>query len=61
MCFSNHVLYRDTDPNILEWSTMDGNKIPQNILDEVKEKSMNNQRQSNKSKKKDGGWPAYFS
>ena len=39
MCFSNHVLYRDTDPNILEWGTIDGNKIPQNILDEVKEKS----------------------
>ena len=39
MCFSNHVLYRDTDPNILEWGTIDGNKIPQNVLDEVKEKS----------------------
>jgi len=39
MCFSNHILYRDTDPNILEWGTIDGNKIPQNILDEVKEKS----------------------
>jgi alpha-ketoglutarate-dependent taurine dioxygenase len=39
MCFSNHVLYRDTDPNILEWGTIDGNKISQNILDEVKEKS----------------------
>ena len=39
MCFSNHVLYRDTDPNILEWGTVDGNKIPQNVLDEVKEKS----------------------
>jgi alpha-ketoglutarate-dependent taurine dioxygenase len=39
MCFSNHVLYRDTDPNILEWGTIDGDKIPQNILDEVKEKS----------------------
>jgi len=39
MCFSNHVLYRDTDPNILEWGTVDGNKIPQNFLDEVKEKS----------------------
>ena len=39
MCFSNHVLYRVTDPNILEWGTIDGNKIPQNILDEVKEKS----------------------
>ena len=39
MCFSNHVLYRDTDPNILEWGTIDGNKIPQNFLDEVKEKS----------------------
>ncbi len=39
MCFSNHILYRDTDPNILEWGTIDGNKISQNILDEVKEKS----------------------
>ena len=39
MCFSNHVLYRDTDPNILEWGTVDGNKIPQNVLDEVKKKS----------------------
>ncbi len=39
MCFSNHILYRDTDPNILEWGTIDGSKIPQNILDEVKEKS----------------------
>ena len=39
MCFANHVLYRDTDPNILEWGTIDGNKIPQNVLDEVKEKS----------------------
>ena len=39
MCFSNHVLYRNTDPNILEWGTIDGNKIPQNFLDEVKEKS----------------------
>jgi len=39
MCFSNHVLYRNTDPNILEWGTIDGNKIPQNVLDEVKEKS----------------------
>jgi alpha-ketoglutarate-dependent taurine dioxygenase len=39
MCFSNHILYRDTDPHILEWGTIDGRKIPQNILDEVKEKS----------------------
>ena len=39
MCFSNHILYRDTDPNILEWGTIDGNKISQNILDEVIEKS----------------------
>lgn len=39
MCFSNHTLYRDTDPNIVEWGTIDNNKIPQNILDEVKEKS----------------------
>jgi len=39
MCFSNHVLYRETDPNILEWATIHGKKIPRNILDEVKEKS----------------------
>jgi len=39
MCFSNHILYRDTDPHILEWGTIDGRKIPQNILDDVKEKS----------------------
>ena len=39
MCFSNHLLNRDTDPNILEWGTIDGKKIPQDILDEVKEKS----------------------
>jgi alpha-ketoglutarate-dependent taurine dioxygenase len=39
MCFANHVLNRGTDPTILEWGPIDGNKIPQNILDEVNEKS----------------------
>jgi hypothetical protein len=39
MCFSNHLLNRDTDPIILEWGTIDGNKMPQNFLDEVREKS----------------------
>ena len=39
MCFSNHTLYEDTDPTIIEWGTINGNKIPQNILDETNKKS----------------------
>jgi len=39
MCFSNHTLYKDTDPTIIEWGTIDDNKIPQNILDETNKKS----------------------
>jgi len=39
MCFSNHTLYKDTDPTIIEWGTINGDKIPQNILDETNKKS----------------------
>ena len=39
MCFSNHTLYKDTDPTIIEWGTINGNKIPQNISDETNKKS----------------------
>ena len=39
MCFSNHTLYRNTDPTIVNWSTIYNNKIPKNILDETNTKS----------------------
>ena len=39
MCFSNHTLYRNTDPTIVNWSTIFNNKIPKNILDETNTKS----------------------
>ena len=39
ICFSNHTLYMDTDPTIIEWGTIDGNKIPKEILDEANKKS----------------------
>jgi len=39
MCFSNHTLYKNTDPTIIEWGTIDGKKIPNKFLDETNQKS----------------------
>lgn len=36
LCFSNHVLYRNTDPTIKKWGTLGLKKIPRNILEDVK-------------------------
>ncbi len=39
MCFSNHTLYKNTDSTIIKWGTIDGKKIPTDILDETTKKS----------------------
>ena len=39
LCFSNHVLYRNTDPTIKKWGTIGQKKIPAKILNDVKKKS----------------------
>lgn len=39
LCFSNHTLYKNTDPTIINWGTIDNKKIPYNIIKEVEEKS----------------------
>ena len=36
LCFSNHVLYRNTDPTIKKWGIIGQKKIPKKILDDVK-------------------------
>lgn len=36
LCFSNHVLYRNTDPTIKKWGIMGLKKIPKDILEDVK-------------------------
>ena len=39
MCFSNHTLYKNTDPTIIKWGTINGKKIPRDILEETTQKS----------------------
>tara|TARA_Y100001970_G_C14259135_1_gene878176 strand:+ start:10920 stop:11822 length:903 start_codon:yes stop_codon:yes gene_type:complete len=39
LCFSNHVLYQNTDPTIKKWGTFGQKKIPKKILKNVKENS----------------------
>lgn len=39
LCFSNHTLYKNTDPTIVNWGTINNKKIPENIIKEVEEKS----------------------
>lgn len=36
LCFSNHVLYKNTDPTIIKWGTIGQKKINKNILEDVK-------------------------
>ena len=39
ICFSNHTLYKNTDPTISKWGTIHNKNIPQEIIKEVEEKS----------------------
>ena len=39
MCFSNHVLYKNTDPTIKKWGTIGQKKIPKKILENVQKVS----------------------
>ena len=39
ICFSNHTLYKNTDPTITKWGTIHNKNIPQEIIKEVEEKS----------------------
>ena len=37
--FSNHTLYKNTDPTIIKWGTIHNKEIPLQIINEVEEKS----------------------
>ena len=39
ICFSNHTLYKNTDPTIIKWGTIHDKDIPSEIIKEVEEKS----------------------
>ena len=39
LCFSNHVLYRNTDPTIKKWGIFGQKKIPKKVMKNVKENS----------------------